>query len=156
MSRYTHLAERTMLEYFQNRTPPHRLQCSPSGPSHHSLARLDYCNSFPTGCLLPLLPPYRLLSTQEPDQALLVVRDKVVPWPTWPSPSPHSLLCHLLLLPPRSFHRSHTGLLAIPPSPATFPPQGHCACSSLHPFRWIWAWLTPSTIPVLAKQSPSQ
>ena len=72
---------------------------------------------------------------------------KVIPWLTKLSFLSHFLLWYdLLLLPQHSLHGSHTGLLALPSSP----PLGHWACSFPHPFPWIWSWLTPFTIPVLA------
>ena len=103
--------------------------------------------SLPTGRLLPPLPSYRLLPIHETDQALPTVKDKshpltykaVIPFP-FPS----------MILPPTT-------------SPALTPWQPHWPpCSSFlttsrplgllfpPPFPWIWSWLTPFTIPVLA------
>lgn len=87
-------------------------------------------NSLPTHLLPPPSPPYRLSSTQEPDQALLAVKDKPAP----DLQSPHLLPISLYNLifdcfPPHSLHHSHTGLLAIPSNTADMrPPQDLCVC----------------------------
>lgn len=110
----------------------------------------DYCNSLPRSLPLPLLPPYRLLSTQGPDQASPTAKDESSPWPARPScPSPLLLWPHLLLTSPHSLHCRHPGLLAI------LPTRQRCSC--LRPFGLTFSYapsprlssarLTSSTIP---------